>query len=219
MQREDLQAFVEKRLARYGAMSLAVASGFMAAPAHAGTIAVDTSTWSGTSTADGYVYFNPVMGPLGLLGSSSHAAFRLSHVAAASGSGSRLFIQGVSSYAAVAGASNFVTKFADNAIVPSAIPSFIGGGFLEASDPSNNGAHLGSFNPGDTAYIGLRMNGHFGWARVAILDGFQAQLLGFAYETVEGDPATTSLPEPSTLMMLALGSAGIAAYRRKTAAK
>jgi hypothetical protein len=221
MPNQNLNASIEKRLARYGAMSLAVASGFMAAPAHAGTIAIDTSSWAGNSTATGNVYFNPATGYFG--NTSTGGAFELFHMGATQSSGSKLVLKGLlfSAGAAASAGGQFIGKFAFSSTISNSHASFIGNGRLEASNGflSNPGGHLGQFSTGDIAYIGLEEAGHFGWAKVSILSGYQAQLLGFAYETDAGGPINPSLPEPSTLLMLALGSAGIAAYRRKATAK
>src|ERR1700693_5984946 len=71
-----------------------------------------------------------------------------------------------------------------------AMANFLGAGRIEASNGSlgNPGGHLGQFNPGDTGYVGLEDAGNFGWAKIEVLSGYQAKLLGFAYNTQAGAP-------------------------------
>lgn len=88
----------------------------------------------------------------------------------------------------------------------------------------------------DKGYLGLEfeINGqeHFGWVRLEDVSGFfpyYALLTGYAYNTVAGQQIlagqtrepdgelTTATPEPGTLGLLALGSLGLAYWRRKKA--
>jgi len=213
MLQRDSKGSLEKRLASYGAMSLAVASGVLAGPAHAASfLYTDTSSWPLNSTATGTVYFNPATGGYG---HSSTAAFKLFHQTGTHSSGSRLIIWGIASGAGVAGTTNLATKFGVSSAVSAGHAAFFG---IERLEFSSSGNHRGNFNTGDDAYVGLFLNGHYGWARVSISSGYQAQLLGFEYQTGAGSPATGSdVPEPSSLLLLAMGAAGIAAYRRKIA--
>ncbi len=79
-------------------------------------------------------------------------------------------------------------------------------------------------------YLGLRfdINGqvHYGWAEFDVsVDrlSLSATLLGYAYDTVANQglgagqtaASPTSAPEPATLGLLALGSVGLAAWRRR----
>ncbi len=212
MTQNDLKASIEKRLASYGAMSLAVASGFVATPASGAVIFTDTSTWSGNSTTSGPVYFNPMTGTFGT--SPTNEAFNLFHLSATASSGARLILSGLgSANGAANGPGGFLKQFAFSSQVSNGKASFVGGGRLEAS---SLGVHFGNFNTGDAGYLGLRENGNYGWAHVQILSGYHAKLLGFSIQTAANTPISGSdSPEPSSLVLLALGAAGIAAYRRK----
>jgi hypothetical protein len=77
-----------------------------------------------------------------------------------------------------------------------------------------------------TGYVGLRFQisaqTHFAWAQFRYNDGAnQITLLDFAYEDVAGaailaGAGATTVPEPSTAVLLAaLAAGGVAAYRRK----
>jgi hypothetical protein len=78
------------------------------------------------------------------------------------------------------------------------------------------------------AYLGLRFpiggQEHYGWANLSVSTGGEfdsqiaATLSGYAYNTVPNQPIFAGqVPEPGTLGLLALGSLGIAAWRRKKA--
>jgi hypothetical protein len=72
-------------------------------------------------------------------------------------------------------------------------------------------------------FLGLefQINGstHFGWAEFNV-SFLQATLGGYAYDTVAGQgllAGQTSVPEPGTLGLLALGSLGLGFWRRRKA--
>ena len=96
---------------------------------------------------------------------------------------------------------------------------------------SNDGVQ-GNWPNVTNKFVGLdiSVNGqdHYGWAELNVVTGrsmggpfVDATLLGYAYDTV-GNQAilagqTSSTPEPGTLGLLALGSLGLACWRRKKA--
>lgn len=109
---------------------------------------------------------------------------------------------------------NFFT-FASHGLAPSAL--------LGASSSSYT---YGKWKPGHTGYLGLlASNGSssfvFGWAKIHLGSGINAYdptLIAWGYNDVPGDTAYaggTPAPEPSSLLLLASGAAGLAAYRRR----
>lgn len=78
----------------------------------------------------------------------------------------------------------------------------------------------------ESGYLGFEFTGsdglEFGWANLTVDDyypGGELVMSEFAYDTVPGQSIqagqTTSTPEPGTLGLLALGSLGLAFWRRK----
>jgi hypothetical protein len=226
MKNTDSKSQIESRLAQYGAMAAVVATGFIAPAAQAGSIVfVDTSASSNNSTAGGAVYFNPSTGTFGGHNSAG-ATFTLTHAAVSN--------SGIENEFRIAGASFFVSgsnsksqllvkKFnANDVIGPGPTPTK--GSTVIVGASSAGGGDISNFG-GGPAYIGLYEGGHYGWAEVNIVGGFQGTLLGFAYDTTAGESikagqtsSVSSTPEPSSLALLALGSAGIAAWRRRKTA-
>jgi len=75
---------------------------------------------------------------------------------------------------------------------------------------------------GSSRFLGVRFDiagqGHLGWAEISLQkDTPSATVLGYAYETVEGQSiiAGATTPEPSSIALFAAGAAGILALRRR----
>ena len=74
--------------------------------------------------------------------------------------------------------------------------------------------------PSGTAFLGLRFgdgtNFNYGWAEIAIDSGGNMNLTRFAYNTALNQPilaGQTPVPEPSSMALMVMGAAGMAAYR------
>ena len=77
---------------------------------------------------------------------------------------------------------------------------------------------------GKAGYLGFKFTSHsksyFGWAKMAFnVGGSSAKLTEYAYDTVPGQTIdagqTSSVPEPGTLSLLALGAVGLLALRKR----
>jgi hypothetical protein len=119
----------------------------------------------------------------------------------------------------VAGAYNYVTKFNTGEAISSAafLPSGVAGtmGF-------NGGYSYSQFLAAGISYIGVKFDAdRYGWVRVemngAPLNSFT--ILDYAYGGKGEQVLVGQVPEPTGISLLALGSAGLASWRRrKTAA-
>ena len=88
---------------------------------------------------------------------------------------------------------------------------------------SNRYAYL-DFSDGQTAFVGLRFglnsgaDTHFGWAQITRVDSTHFTLHGFGYNNTPGaasHPVNTVIPEPSSVLLLATGAAGLGMWRRR----
>jgi hypothetical protein len=79
----------------------------------------------------------------------------------------------------------------------------------------------GSFAGTSDKYLGVRFtisgNTHYGWIQVQVpADVTYATITGYAYEDVADAQITAgAIPEPGSLALLAIGAAGLAAWRKK----
>jgi hypothetical protein len=108
------------------------------------------------------------------------------------------------------------------------------GGQLNGVDTTNfpSKAYSGNWpNGGGSAYLGLEFissgQTYTGWAQIIASTGLSpgsesATLVDYAYNTTPGDSIIAGAgeaPEPSSLVLFALGAAGIVALQRRRAAK
>jgi hypothetical protein len=105
----------------------------------------------------------------------------------------------------------------------------VGNAFVGYADVAGK---FGNFAYGQTGLAGFRLpNGDLGSLRVEVLDrnndGYvdELKVLGYAYNDTPGQSLTAgsagqgSVPEPSALGLLAMGSAGVLAWRRRAPAR
>jgi hypothetical protein len=104
--------------------------------------------------------------------------------------------------------------------------SAFGFGALAGSDgllgeKTSGGLQAGEWQPGDTGFIGLaalNSSGQivFGWAEIHLASDFDPTVIAWGFNPTPGATDFT-LPEPGSLLLLASGAAGLAAYRRRRA--
>lgn len=127
-------------------------------------------------------------------------------------------------HGAASPASHYATKLGGNAVINSSVFGVGSRGRNEAlAGESVSSTRIGSWQPGDTGFIGLAVFTSaslplFGWAEIHLGSNFDPTLIAWGYNSTPGAPdVTPSLPEPSSLLLLASGAAGLAAYRRRRA--
>lgn len=220
---------LERRLAAYGSMSLALAAVSIPRTAQATSITFypDLTTGIGAGNA---IFFDPMTGYAGSTASSSDFELLTLVFASDSQSPSKAFLEvgpgnntgnGNTFAASALGSTGFssVARLTPGALVgPGLTFSSIGSHLA-----SNSYFALGHWNPvPESGDVGLRMlrgsEMFYGWADITVNDDYTITLNAMGYDdagnAVIADPPQT--PEPASIVLLALGAAGIAAWRRKT---
>lgn len=227
---------LERRLAAYGSMSLALAAVSMPAAANA-TVITHLADVTASNGAAGAVYFNLLTGSWGQNGVDGFSATSMDFELLAS---SRNVVPKGRDYLLTSPNDkvNNGNKFAASA-------SLLFGGGASSIAKIQQGATIGpalvfsakygtlaeSFSPGfghwnqqpAWADVGLRVNNaatgkvNYGWANIQVNSNFTITLYEFGVDNSGADITASGVPEPASIVLLALGAAGIAAWRRKKA--
>lgn len=230
---------IEKRLTGYGAMSVAIAAAFVPS-AKAGTVVACVDV---TTPVGGGLYFNVVTGAVScesfppgshafLTPGSAPGSFALSNEVGGSLKKAFVFASsaGKNNKFAVAssagGLNSSAARLAKNAkIGPGGIDTFANRySSLASNRPSS--VQVGHWNALGTGYLGLEFEvgsqTDYGWAEITVNGNYTITLDSVGYDD-SGNPvlagAAAPTPEPNSLLLMVLGAAGLAAYRRKRAAK
>ena len=120
------------------------------------------------------------------------------------------------------GAYQYPAKMMNGAAIGEAGPWLvqIPGFFMTLAHPAGYGDWFPV--PSGPAFLGLRfsddggLNYNYGWAEISIAADFNITMSRFAYDTVPNQQilaGQTTVPEPSSAVLLVMGAAGMAAYR------
>lgn len=223
---------LEKRLAAYGAMSLALAAVSSPAGALAGPVAYAPpgQPWQ-TAGTGGAIFFNPSTG-------SAFSTPAPGTYTALPGD-YELFMEVDSPTRTVdtlqsPGGGEFVVSPASTFGVPLrlAFGDAIGPGLYFRQSFSTLASNFmssppGFFNPaspGTSAegYVGLDYTGNYGWADIVINADYTISLNAFGYDpdgaSVTAGAGLDPVPEPASIILMALGAAGMTAFRRRQSA-
>lgn len=238
---------IEKRLAGYGTMSLAIAAA-VAPNANASAI-----SWSPgvTTPLGGGIYFNVVTGETTVVNSNSlepgslDGEFALENLSAPPSFVQDFFLGSANNKFAVSPATSnpaslspyptSAARLAVNTMIgpglafdnPELLTSSGGGSFRNNVFPSlaSNFGDFGQWNDLGTGYLGLTFDigsqTDYGWAKITVNADYTVTLDAIGYDDTGNAIAAgaADAPEPNSLLLMALGAAGLAGYRRKQSAK
>jgi hypothetical protein len=223
------ESLFEARLKHYGAMSLAIAGAAFAPQGHASTIFY---SGNGETAASSPVFFNFFTGAANHTGVPSNGSFGLMRTLSPSTHGSFARI----GWLAAPHGSKGILDTAIGSVANLPRGAFVGPGetqtfvthfghFGSLAKKYDSVGTFGNFEPvPQTGYVGLEFGGpggeYYGWANVTVNSDYSITLNGFAYNNTPNQGIVVEpVPEPSSLLLLTLGAAGIAAYRRKRATR
>jgi hypothetical protein len=218
--RTKSKSALENRLASYGVMSLAIAAATAGStqPAYAGIVQQPLST-----SATGQSFFSMggnaapaffTAADFGLIQTSSRA-----FVAAFAG---RAFLAGMANGVRIPALLHFGTHIGTAGQILGTGPG--GLQFVTANQTlasaNGNGFWFPASNRNQLGYLGLMFDiggsPHYGWAAISVGADYNITLRSFYGNLNSSSPvAAGAVPEPSSALLLALGAAGLAAYRQK----
>jgi hypothetical protein len=235
-----VQSLFEKRLATYGTMSIALAAAAAPQAARAGII-----SYLGPSVTDSLgnsIFFNTLTGSIDtspaagdyelLLDQGPLARLEIVDGSSLPASSLRKFAVTPLDFSDSQQLSSAARLPFGASIGPGRVfNSFLGTLAEQSVHLSSHSAfsgHFGHFNStgGDVSgYLGLEVlqgsTPEYGWANIVVHPNFSVTLESFALDNsgaslTAGDSGPVDpTPEPASILLLALGAAGIAAYRRK----
>jgi hypothetical protein len=219
---------LEKRLAAYGAMSLALAAVSSPAGALAGPIAYTPTGQPWQTPAGGAIFFNPSTGSTFVTPTpGSYTALPgdyelFMEVDSPTRTLDLLQAPGGGAFAVLPASTFGVAQRL-------AFGDVIGPGLYFRQSFSTLASNFlssppGFFNlpsPGTSAegYVGLDYTGNYGWADIVINADYTISLDAFGYDpdgaSITAGAGIEAAPEPASIILLALGAAGMTAFRKK----